>query len=101
MQFPALAAWLIVAGGGALFALVAFGGRQFFKRLDGQDETLKAISSSIGKEVTAIKDLLASEIQHLRDMQHDIDKRVVSLEAYMGASYLGRGRARAPAKDET
>ena len=68
--FPTVAAWLIVG----LVALIAAGGgiavRKFMARLDSQDSTLGQI-----------KELLASEIGKLRELHHDIDKRVVRLEA--------------------
>lgn len=70
VMFPSLAAWLIVA----LVGLIAAGGglavRKFMSRLDSQDSTLGQI-----------KELLASEIGKLRELHHDIDKRVVRLEA--------------------
>lgn len=69
IQFPTLAAWLIVG----LVAIIAFGGalatRKFLARLDTQDESLRKI-----------EELLASEIGKLREMHHDIDRRVVRLE---------------------
>lgn len=70
VMFPSLAAWLIV---GLVGVIVAGGGlavRKFMSRLDSQDNTLGQI-----------KELLASEIGKLRELHHDIDKRVVRLEA--------------------
>lgn len=71
VSFPALAAWLIVAIGGMLLGIVAYGGKQLLKRLDLQDRALESI-----------RGLLASEVQQLREMQHDMDVRVVRLEAF-------------------
>lgn len=78
IQFPSLAAWLIVG----LVAIIAGGGalatRKFLARLDTQDDSLRKI-----------EELLASEIGKLREMHHDVDKRVVRLEAQ---SAENRGR---------
>ena len=71
VSFPALAAWLIVAIGGLLLTIVAYGGKQLLKRLDVQDAALESI-----------RDLLASEVKQLREMQHGMDVRVVRLEAF-------------------
>lgn len=78
VQFPALAAWLIVA----LVLVIATGGaiatnmartsvKNFLARMDAQDKSLGEI-----------KELLASEVQKLRELHHDIDKRVGKLETF-------------------
>ena len=71
IAFPALAAWLIVAIGACMLALVGFGGRKMLDRLDSQDTALEQI-----------RQLLASEVHKLREMQHGIDLRLVRLEAF-------------------
>lgn len=70
ISFPALAAWLIVVIGGGLLALVAFGGRKLLERLDAQDGELRAI-----------RDLLQSEVQQLREMSHQMDIRLTRIES--------------------
>lgn len=81
VQFPAVAAWLIVALLAALTGGAALMGRRFMARLDTQDNTL-----------IEIKNLLASEIGKLRELHHDIDKRVVRLEAVQSAEGVKYGR---------
>lgn len=71
IAFPALAAWLIVAIGASMLALVGFGGRKMLDRLDSQDTALEQI-----------RQLLASEVHKLREMQHGIDVRLVRLESF-------------------
>lgn len=69
VQFPALAAWLLVALGSAFVLLIGFGGRVFLRRLDRQDKTMEDI-----------KVLLTSETATLRTMLHDQDVRIVRIE---------------------
>jgi hypothetical protein len=71
-HFPSLAAWLIVIIGAALLGLVGFGGREMIKRLDSQDTALDQI-----------RQLLASEVHKLREMQHCIDIRLARVEERM------------------
>lgn len=70
VMFPSLAAWLIVALVGAIATGGGLAVRMFMGRMKNQDAMLGEI-----------KELLASEIGKLRELHHDIDKRVVRLEA--------------------
>lgn len=81
VQFPTAAAWLIVALLGLIGTGLGLMGRKFMARLDSQDATLGQI-----------KELLASEIGKLRELHHDIDKRVVRLESLQGAPEPKWGR---------
>lgn len=72
IQFPALAAWLIVF---LVVVIVAGGGwavKKFIQRLD------------------AIESLLSSEIKTLREMSHDMDVRVARLEEHRRLDNYGR-----------
>ena len=53
---------------GAL-AIIGYFGKKTVDRLDSQDH-----------ELAGIRDLLASEVKHLREMQHSIDVRVTRVE---------------------
>lgn len=64
-----IAVWMIVAIGGALLGLLSYGGRLMLGRLDKTDASLEAI-----------RELLASEIQKLRELHHDVDKRLIRIE---------------------
>ena len=64
-----LVLWLLLAVGGSTFTLALYFVRQFIIRMDKQDHALEDI-----------RDLLASEVGKLREMQHSIDKRVIRLE---------------------
>jgi hypothetical protein len=69
VAFPTLAAYLIVlmfAGG---IGTMLWGGRKILGRLDEQDKTMGSI-----------RDLLASEIAKLREMNHEIELRVIVIE---------------------
>ena len=79
VAFPELAAWLLVLIGTALLGLVLYMGKQALRRLDLQDEALEAI-----------RELLASEVQKLREMQHAIDLRVTKIET--ACAWLHQGR---------
>ena len=79
VAFPELAAWLLVTIGGLLLGIVGYLGSQGLKRLDFQDEQLSAIRS-----------LLASEVQKLREMQHAIELRVTRIET--ACAWLHHGR---------
>lgn len=69
LQFPALAAWLIVFLVGVIVAGGGLAVTMFIKRL------------------VSIEGLLSSEIKTLRAMHHEIDNRVVWLEASLGKKY--------------
>jgi hypothetical protein len=65
------AAWWLITGLGALgLATMIWGGRKVLDRLTEQDRTM-----------SEIRDLLASEVRQLREMQHAIDVRVTRIEA--------------------
>lgn len=81
--FPALAAWSIVVMLAMIGSGVAFLARKFLMRLDVQDDTLRDI-----------KNLLASEVGKLRELHHDIDRRVVRLESLQDAEGSKWGRRR-------
>lgn len=86
VQFPSVAAWLIVALLGLISLGVGYFGRKFMARMDTQDTAL-----------LQIKDLLASEIGHLRELHHAIDKRVAVIETHINVD--GRWR-RAPERGD-
>jgi len=65
-----IAVWLLVAVGSATFTLALWFIRQFIFRMSRQEAAL-----------ADIRDLLASEVSKLREMQHDLDKRVIRLES--------------------
>lgn len=67
--FPTVAAWVIVFLLIVIGFVVAYLGRLFLRRMDVQDDALKAI-----------KELLASKITELRELHHSVDKRVTVLE---------------------
>jgi len=75
-----LAIWLLIGIGSAMFGLALYFVRQFVKRMDQQDDALEAI-----------RGLLASEVQKLREMQHTLDKRVIWLESTC-VNHHGLGR---------
>jgi hypothetical protein len=64
------AIWLLIAIGGMTLSLALYFIRQFVKRMGRQDTALEAI-----------RDLLASEVSKLREMQHALDKRVIWIES--------------------
>ena len=79
IAFPAAAAWVIVGLVFVIVVLLIFAMRfargqavKFLSRMDAQDDALGQI-----------KDLLASEVQKLRELYHSVDRRVVGLEAQM------------------
>lgn len=76
VMFPSAAAWLLVIMVGVIGTGIGVGGRKFLKRLDSQDTSLDMQNKTLAQ----IKDLLASEIAKLREMHHDMDKRVIVLE---------------------
>lgn len=53
----------------AVISIIGWGGRKVLQRLDEQDKTM-----------IEIKDLLASEVRQLREMQHGIDLRLTRVE---------------------
>lgn len=73
IAFPAAAAWIIVMLVGIIVMGFGVYARKFLKRMDAQDETLNAIRS-----------LLASEVGKLRELHHEIDKRVLLVEGALG-----------------
>lgn len=64
------ALWAVITVGGALLALGLYFVRKFVERMDSQDVALNEI-----------RDLLASEIGKLREMQHELDKRIIWIES--------------------
>lgn len=89
VAFPFAAAWIIVLLVGVIGLLVAYLGRKFLSRMDDQDRTLEAI-----------KALLASEVQKLREMHHAIDKRVTAIEAACNVEAVRWGRRTTERDDE-
>lgn len=87
VQFPALAAYLIVAGGGLFATMVGFGFRTFLKRMDKQDAALEALPEQLREEIDAVKKLIQQEIKELREGQHRLANRVVSMEAFAKAKF--------------
>lgn len=71
----AAAWWLIVVIGGVLISLLIYGGKLVLGRLDRHDAAFEAI-----------KQLLASEVKALREMQHDMDVRLTKIET--ACSYM-------------
>lgn len=71
VQFPALAAWGLLALGTIAVVMAGAGGRLFLKRLDKQDVTMEGI-----------KTLLETETSQLREMSHAQDKRLIALEEW-------------------
>ena len=72
VQFPSLAAWIIVGLVGAIAAGGGWAIKKFIERLD------------------SIEALLSSEIKTLRELHHDMDVRVARLEEHRRLDNYGR-----------
>lgn len=67
-----IAVWLIGLMGGTVIAMLAYGGQKLLERLEKQDETMEAI-----------KDLLTSEVEKLREGQFALSVGITRLEAHV------------------
>lgn len=75
-----LALWfigfLLTAGGALIWWLVKVGGEQLLERFDVVVERL----DTQDRTMLQIRDLLASETSKLRELIHDLDKRLMRVE---------------------
>lgn len=72
IQFPAIAAWVIVILLATIAGIAGLVGRKFLQRMDTQDTMLGGI-----------KELLALEVSKLRELHHEMDRRVSIVETVL------------------
>jgi hypothetical protein len=87
VQFPALVIWLMGLGGVGFAGMVAMISRQVLKRMDDQDAAIEKIPGAVSAEIKILRELVQTEIKELREGQHRLANRVVSIEAFNKAKF--------------